>query len=302
MEKLEKNAATEALENYYQCSLQAFVSYVCRPFDGAKPSKRLPEDGVAGMFVHRHVYSHLAGGMADEFGQPPTAWAQDYLKAGLLVSLGFKAGPEDKKRERYTTPYRHPKLAELVLWSDNDYVEVEYKGKKQTDSFYHPKDLFAFLEQKKLTVPKELLALQSKNHLASCYDLERQEYDAQQAKIKAHPALRELLQLAAIGRGGRFTAFSIHGPEAMFTAAGKVTPVPRLYPASLYKQKPFRDLVVGYRNFEYGLANVNTLLLPSYNGLQCGNAYASQALSSTIASLAQEQVRQQMKAEQEDSD
>ena len=286
LENIKKIPATKALERHFGFPIEELVEHIT-----GDPKPKVPE--LSGMFVHKTIYDALAEGFPDEFGHGNTAWFQSDVTVHLVRSLGFTVTEPKPERERYSLKCVHPKIPELVLWSDGTWVETEYRGKKVNNTgIYHPYNLFAFLTKLKLYIPPQLLKLKGVLPTDVDYACDLEQYLSR--KITPDSRIRGCLNELSLHRDGSFYLYkesSMDFDKRFYQ-----------YYERLFSDPTFRREVVAYHTFIGSLHNVNTLLMPSYNGMQCGNVHASQALAKTVLDIATAAVKERDDLDAEDAE
>jgi hypothetical protein len=138
-------------------------------------SKRLAWDGrLYGCFIARQAWEAFSTTFVNEWGKPAfSVWHESWLSPDVLRGLGFVKGAKDVTRarellgegqqagDRYHTPYTHPKIADLVIWSDTSFSSRPTLGDVDLSkklSIYRPAELQKALLKYKRTLPKAAIA------------------------------------------------------------------------------------------------------------------------------------------------
>jgi hypothetical protein len=313
LDNIEENVNTKAIEKYYGCSIERFVEYICRPWDNRdKEKQKTFPDNPYSMFVHRDVYNNLSRKIYSEYGELDSAYASHYVNPYVLGLLGFVAGDDDEKRERYNTPYTHPEIPSLVVWSDGTYNEFEIDGKKLQTWIYHIKDFHKFLLEKKLFVPPIMKSFRKVSEYDIKFDEDLTEYNSRAGLRKLSEELKnrkegeplsdeltEKLKVFGTNISQYFQSLKkVHSVRSIFRFGNyygeREDIFDELY-GNVVNEPEFKTLLVGFRNFEHGMYGVNASYGPTWNGHQCGNHKAT----INLAKLVQKIVTKEIKARNE---
>jgi len=106
-----------------------------------------------GCFVHRTAWDEFSTSTVSEFGKPDySVWDDSWSSPHVLKNCGFVAGKRTDSQarlllgtvdgDRFHTPFTHPKLPGVVVWSDMHMaVRVTFDGVPVRDSVVRPSAL-----------------------------------------------------------------------------------------------------------------------------------------------------------------
>jgi len=307
LENIAEDCNTKAIEKLYGCSILDFVQYMCHSrHSDVKNNEKMPKEPF-GMFVKREVYDALAKSPLTEYGEKENAFKDSDLCSFVLRFLGFveETGVE-RGKERYYRPFRHEKIPNLIIWSDGTWIEIQIDGgTKKNPYLYHPKDLFKFLTDNKMYVMNDkfdVLKRMRTGELEYDKDCEKLLKSIERTKMAeamnpSEPDAKRLLEFARalasmddFNDGVRFLKF---GNWSTGSKNFK-----ELY-ADLLKDSEFRKQMINYKTFEYQLYHINTPLMPSWCGLQCGNHTATLKLAKLTQRLCEKKIKER---EQDDDE
>jgi hypothetical protein len=295
IENIQRDCNVETIEKFFNCKIEVFQNAVCRPFDGDKiDSDKMPKKPL-GMLVHRAVYDWLVNAPMSEFGgKPTTAYDSVYVSAYVLRLIGFVEGEKKDDRQRYNRPFTHPEIPKLTVWSDGTWIEIEIDERKVNSWIYNPEDLAQFLVEHSLPVPPIIESFKNRSY----YDVE---YDRELEKMTKSVDMRKRIveALTKLGKAesAESIALMINDMTTMydiFRFGSRYSNTDRFYEmySHLFSDKSFKDLVVKFKTFECGLGAVNAPYMPSWNGYQCGNHYATLGLAKLVLDITQNKIKE----------
>ncbi len=242
---------------------------------------------VGGCFVHRRVWDEMSTRFLDEWGRDGRSlWLSDAaLYPRVLTMMGFEQQGQDLRRDRYKIRWVHPLFPRLTLWSDGRWCCLEWPGMRTRNgtSCYSPRDVA------RMTVthgggpsrfPWQVVKLL---RATPTYAVEHDEHLEQVASLREIFARSESYMkgdkgyLASPGGGNLFA----YGLDPGF--------LDRFWPE--VSTGGLRDELVAWWTFVSNMAACNQVLMPSYNGYQCGSPYAHRELTRLTTEILDETIR-----------
>ena len=135
LENIERNANVNALENYFQISIDDLIS----DNDAADP-----ETGgkISGTFISRDAFDLISKNLYDEFGNNLTTLEHMDLTNGVLKDVcNFYFAGENKDVDRYNKLYLSGTYPDVEWWSDGRWGRLKYKDVIHNE-IYSTKQLF----------------------------------------------------------------------------------------------------------------------------------------------------------------
>lgn len=279
LENIEIDCNTKSIEKYYNCRIDQFADYICRPFDG-KNNDKFPKNPY-GMFVNRQVYDKLANTPVSESGKMETAYNSSQMDAYMLKFLGFNEGNVDGSRKRYQRSFTHSDIPNLTVWSDNNWVEV-YFNEKVFPCIYTPMDFYKFLSKNNLKIPKQITSLKKLRTVDIQFDKDIINKFVKAMELKKslknldktspqYEAIKAMIDLV-IGNHSIFNLTTEFNDNSNFV---------ELY-QEVASSTEFKKIITDYKAFEHMLWAIGTLLQPALTGPQCGNYHATKMLGKLI--------------------
>jgi len=285
LENIEQNVNTECIEKHFDMSIDDFAQSVgygdMEKWKGKKPILAgSPElERPSGMWVHRKIYDLMSEKRIGESGRDETfIWDEGYLTPYVLGLIGFNFIKEDESKERYDNLFQNKDFPTINIWSDETWIRIEVKDKDENGGFYNLKSLVSFIEKttkKKFSVSlKEKLgkmrskdvffdeALDSRKEHAKEIEQIKEPYKDEPELVSTY--LKYVCRIDNTAQT-RFSFMSSrdHEGEKVFESlyGSRITEI----------KKPFVD----FQYFLDNLFGINRLLMPTFNGYQYGNHYAS---------------------------
>ena len=287
------------IEKYFECDIKTFAEDASC---GKQSEVDNIPDEISGMFIRREIYDHLVKNPRTEFRGISTAYNNHYITGYLLKYIGFVEGEKDQSRERYNIPYTHPKLPNILIWSDGQWIELFYNGKK-INGIYNIEALCKILKQKKQKIPQKFLSLQK--FVPSWFEYEEELFDLQKILSENAMLMEGLKESAAketdpekkkrldeIIANSPFSSFSggyFHSNRDLWFN-NKNDHFYNIYKDNL-ADLSVKNLFVNFKTFEIQLYHVNAAYSPTWNGMQCGDDIAQLELSKAVTKLMTKQVK-----------
>lgn len=200
--------------------------------------------------------------------------------------MGLEQQGQDERRERYNVRWVHPRFPRLTLWSDGRWCRLEWPGmKKDEGSFcYSPRDVARMAVKHggglsrfpwqvvKLLRSTPTHAMEHDEHLEEVKTL-REVF----ARSESFLDKKNRGYLASPGGGNVFS----YGLDPGF--------LDRFWPE--VSVGGLRDELVAWWTFLGNMAACNQLLMPGYNGYQCGSHYAHRELARLTTDILDEKIR-----------
>lgn len=321
LENIEKDANTRCIEKFFKMKIHDFAEAVAvgEFFEMPKGWQRYDKwlKNIAGMFVHREIWDHLAEESWDEFGKPDKHVYEDgHLTDEVLAMVGFRFEKEDEKFDkRYKRLMTRKDMPNVQIWSDETWIRLIIKGKK-FDSIYDLEKLITTIEKNSeyRFPPAQLRRVKSTSKYAPLIEASlkaraqsRKEVliykkSLAAAKKKKDEKLIDLYT-RVIERGG-LSGMARGGYQNMFTLGDYMnSAAERLFDAIYgHALKEITPLLIKHRQVEKGIFSVNRLYMPSTNGYQHGNHYQSRALYAKAHAIVDAGIKEREREDAEDED
>lgn len=293
LEDVEDTPTARAVARAFGKSPQAFLDacgesqtasgFVYHPSEGYVPI----EERVGGCFVHRRVWDEMSSRLTDEWGRDGRSlWLSSAtLYPRVLTMMGFEQKGEDLRRDRYRTRWVHPLFPRLTLWSDKRWCLLEWPGMRANEGQYHfsPKDIARVAVAhgggpSRFPWQTVKLLRATPTHAA--------DHDEHLEQVARHRDLfvRTESLIATKDRG----YLSDPGGGSMFSYGLDPGFLDRFWPE--VSTGGLRDELVAWWTFVGNMAACNQVLMPGYNGYQCGNHYAHRDLARLTTDILDEKI------------
>lgn len=285
LEDVEDTPTARAVARVFGKSAQKFLDdcggsqtapgFVYRSGEGYVPI----EERVGGCFVHRKVWDAMSSRFTNEWGRNGRfLWTSSaVLYPRVLTLMGFEQKGQDSRRDRFNIRWVHPLFPRLTLWSDKRWCRLDWPGMRagEGDHCYSPQD-----------VARKAVAhgggpsrfpWQTVKLLRSTptYAVEHDEH------LERVASARELMLQMEWPLKGDGTLFA-YGLDPGF--------LDRFWPE--VSTGGLRDELVSWWTFVDNLAACNQILMPGFNGYQCGNHYAHRDLVQLTDGILDEKIAQ----------
>jgi len=304
LENIEEDSNTKAIEKFYGCPIVDFVQHMCsHHHSDIKDNDKVPKNPF-GMFVKREVYDEFTKNPMNEWGGGENCFKDSDLCPFVLKYLGFVEDTtvERNSTERYNRPFKHEKIPNLIAFSDGTWNRFQVDDNVEMHPYiYHPDDLMKFLIDNKMYVMVDRfndlrkLRLGEMEYDKDCENLIKRietdkEMELMQEKLTNSNDLDARKTLAIAHAMARMSDDLRHQEFLTFgNWASNNKHFRELY-CDLLKDSEFRSQMINYKTFESQLWHVNTPLMPSWAGLQCGNHNAELRLSKLIQKLCKQSI------------
>ncbi len=306
LENITEDCNTKAIEKFYGCSILDFVQHMCSSHHSdITNNDKVPKEPF-GMYVKREVYDTLAKSPIGEYGETQNCFKDSDLCSFVLRYLGFveDTSVERNTKERYNRPFKHEKIPNMIVWSDGTWNRFQIgDDTKMRPDIFHPDDLLKFLVDNKMYVMQDKFdALKKLRPGELWYDkdceqlLKMIENKKIMATIESVSSDKGKMLEIALAMSKMYDEFN----SLRFLKFGNWTASSKrlreLY-GDLLKDSEFKNQMIDYKTFEFQLYHVNTPLMPSWNGIQYGNPWATLRLTKLTQKLCEAKIKQYDKDE-----
>lgn len=249
---------------------------------------------LGGCYVEAGAYEKFSNFYRSDCGGTlETAYNAAWPGPHILRAVGFVCGEKDQKRsvellgpgsqegDRYHTPWIHPKMPEITLWSDQHMsVRIEFNGKiispvasgtgakKYLSSTHFFDDIETAIRQRGVSFPEEIKTFLSSKPLN--WGHVRETLDRITQHDKALPDF------------GSMVMFGDRLPICRFGL--------NLYGSDTHR---FENELTALSQFLLNMHACNRLLMPTSGGFQYGNDYMVHELSKYTASVSKSRHRKE---------
>jgi hypothetical protein len=278
--EIEKDANTECIEKYFKIPIQDFTNKI---IDENRENKT---EKVSGMFVNKEIYDFMANNSFDEWGKRNVSiWHKGYLTPYVLNLIGFHYASTDKNRQRFNKLFQNLDFPEVKIWSDGRWIEIEINEKKE-DTRYCLKDFVSLIESKtkrsfSAKLKKQLLKMK---RTAIVFD------EGVATLTKRKLELNELIK-----KDDGFYDYMLFRETVCLTLGHYMDNSAFRMFTDMYEGNfsGIRDIFAGFKIFEDSMNNTNHLFMPTFNGPQYGNHFASKLLCEKTLEILKKKIRKQ---------
>ena len=309
LDDIEEDENTRCIEKFFKMKIKDFAEAVAvgERFEMPKGWQKYNNKwlkNIAGMFVHRDIWDHMATETYDEFGKPNRAIYDDGdLTDEVLSMVGFRFEKEDKSfDQRYNRLLTRKDMPEVQVWSDGTWIRTVIKGKKY-ESIY---DLERFIEtiekhSEYRFPPAQLRRVKSTSKFSPIIESSLKAREASRKEILEYTKLlREAKKkkdtklvdvYSQIISYGGLSGFA-HG--YVFTLGDHLNRTAKDLFEAIYGKslKQIAPLLMKHRQVEESIFAVNRLYMPSTNGYQHGNHYQSRALYAKSLEIVEAKIKE----------
>lgn len=244
-------------------------------------------ENLSGTFIKKEVYDYLASIQMDEYNANQTFESTYDANEYMIKLLGFKFEKQDSEIDRYNKVYRLKGEDNYFVGSDGTWSHFYDQNKKEVANWtYHPNGFvkeWNKLSDVKIKIPDKLVGKRYGDIL----------FDEISSTIKANDKNEKMdgiiqkLKISKYLYGDELREF---GYRVGFSGQLCDHKIMKMYREAIKKKsvkKDFADFYTFYNN----CYTLNKLLIPWFNGCQCGANKASVKFASEVAKIGRKDLK-----------